>query len=661
MRSVTTEHIQTAYRKLKRLVYFDKTDLNLRLKLAEFECDAGFEENLLSISQVVNSDDPLQEPLFQQWLEKIDFRVVPKSLKNDFPPSENGIASESGKFISNVTSVKICCIDKVNYFFDGPIEIHLIAILWIMFEGFLLDAKLGDECFGSRLEDELSNPEHRSAGLFRKYHERYAKWRDSGIRKAEYLLTEEQTSVYILGLDIKEYYYHIRLDFSAIAKSIHEARLEKEEPPETEEMPSSLLRCLEAIISTYRKKILPFREITHRNLQNDVGIPIGLCSSQLLGNWYLRDFDREIKNLVRPAYYGRYVDDILLVVPANGEHQKKESPVASFMDQILVKTNILLKPQDKRYEIKVTRGLFLEQGKCILQYFDAKHSIAGLVKFQKKLEENGSDFLLLPVDEADNSLEDVAYDLLYEGSANKFRSVKAMAENRYELAKHLARQTILHVLTDDPPDYKISLGLQKFFKGKNAIEFSDLWERVFTFFVIANDLKSANDFLKNLRSEINRVRFKRMKSSNLDQNITSRLASNLRKHLDLCRAMSQTLGGALSELSDKKEALVFRRGNLIRHHFVRLPLINYTSYPGPLTTRSVEDKVDVDAKKLKWSPRYVNFDECLLLAESGDVNMNDQSPFEWACQLYKRINGFEVENIEWNSIFVNGEESDAEI
>ena len=655
MRPVSAEHIQTAYRKLKRLVYFDKTDLNLRLKLAEFESDANFEEKLLAIEQVVNSDDPLQEALFQQWLKEIDFRVVPKSLKT----SENRNANNSGKFISNVTSAKIFCIDKVNYFFDGPIEIHLIAIRWIMFEGYLLDAKLGNECFGSRLEDELSNPEDRSAGLFRKYHERYAKWRDSGIRKAQHLLTEEQTSVCILGLDIKEYYYHIQLDFNAIAKSVHDARLEEEEQAGTKDGPSSLLRCLEAIISTFRKKILPFRTNTHGNLQDDAGIPIGLCSSQLLGNWYLRDFDQAIMNLVRPAYYGRYVDDILLVVPANEDPQKNGPPVTEFINQIFLKTNILKNLKDDRYEIKVTPGLFLEQEKCILQYFDAKHSIAGLVKFQKKMEENGSNFLLLPVDEADNSLEDVAYDLLYDGSANKFRSVKAMAENRYELAKHLARQTILHVLTDDPPDCKISLGLQKFFKGKNAIEFSDLWERVFTFFIVSKDFESARVFAKNLQSEIRRVRFKEEPS--ISGRITQLLASNLKKHLDLCRAISEALGESLPELSDKKEALAFRCGNLIRHHFIRMPLINYTSFQDPLTNRLVKDMVDADTKKLKWSPRYVNFDECLLLANSGDVNLNDQSPFGWARSTYKAINRFEVENIEWNPILVNGEESDAEI
>ena len=74
-----------------------------------------------------------------------------------------------------------------------------------------------------------------------------------------------------------------------------------------------------------------------------------------------------------------------------------------------------------------------------------------------------------------------------------------------------------------------------------------------------------------------------------------------------------------------------------------------------------KDIVDVDAEKLKWPPRYVNFDECLLFANSGCVPLKDQSAFEWACRTYKVINRFEVENIQWDSILVNGEESDDEI
>jgi hypothetical protein len=650
---IKAEHIRTAYRKLKRLVYYDKTNLNLRQRLANFECDPNFNKKLLAVKKIVNSDDPLHEKSFKNHLNEISFRVVPKSLGKD-ESSRSGNPDSEGKFISNVTSTKFFEVARVNYFFDGPVELHLIAVLWIMFEGRVLDAQLGEECYGSRLEDVLGNPKDHSGGLFRKYHELYARWRDSGIRKAKQLLTEERTSVCILGLDVQEYYYYIRLDFNAIALLIHEAVLEEGDQPESVAVPSNMLRCIEAICVAYRKKIAPLLQLTHNHVPLDAGIPIGLCSSPLLANWYLRDFDNAVKTQVRPAYYGRYVDDILLVVPTPEDPSKAGSPVANFMDRILVHAGILHVPKNDRYEITKPGNLFLQQSKCILQYFDAKHSIAGLEKFQKKLEENGSDFLLMPVDEADNSLEDVAYELLYEGSVNKFRSVKGMAENRYELAKHLARQTILHLLTDDPPDPKISLGLRQFFKGKNAIEFHDLWERVFTFFLIANDPKAEKAFTKHLQSEIQRVRFKDKPA------ITEHLVNNLEAHLTLCLAMSGALGEPEMPLFENDQTTAkesFRRANLIRHHFVRMPLLNYTSYSGPLTTRSVEKMVEADHDKLGLSPRYVNFDECLLLANSRDVKLNKKTAFQWAKDIYKVINKREVEGIEWDSISVSKEES----
>lgn len=43
------------------------------------------------------------------------------------------------------------------------------------------------------------------------------------------------------------------------------------------------------------------------------GIPIGFTSSAILSNWYLMGFDKDIKSKINPSYYGRYVDDILLV------------------------------------------------------------------------------------------------------------------------------------------------------------------------------------------------------------------------------------------------------------------------------------------------------------------------------------------------------------
>lgn len=480
---INHEQIVTAYRKLKSYVYYDKTDLRLRKRLAVFECASDFDASLEKVLAVANSDQPSHHKYFRAWLKEIDYRVVPKKIKwgnND--SGSDGTAN--GKFITNVTSTSKIEVEKVNYFFDGPIELHLIAVLWIMQEGRFLDAQLGHECCGSRLVSNLHDESENSLGLFLKYHEQYSKWRDTGIRKAKQLLIEDRTNVAILGLDIQEYFYRIRLDFKAVEIAIFEQQREEDSEVDEPLQYSSLLRCIEEICSTYRRIISSALALTHDNLaESDTGLPIGICSSLVLANWYLRDFDDLLKQEIRPAYYGRYVDDILIVIPAARDPQKVNgSPVAAFMDEILVKTGLVRKPEDNRYEISARSGLYLQQEKCILQYFDAKHSIAGLEKFQKKLEQNGSDFVLMPVDEADNSLEDVAYEIMYEGSVNKFRSIKGMAENRYELAKHLARQTILHLLTDDRPDPAVSLGLRKFFKGKNSIEFHDLWERVFTFF-----------------------------------------------------------------------------------------------------------------------------------------------------------------------------------
>jgi hypothetical protein len=655
---IEKEDVNTAYRKLKRMVYYDKTNLRLRHQLADFEGSTRFTDRLLAVGKVVNSDDPLKERSFKRWLSEIEFRVVPKSFEKKVS-SQYADSDTGGKFITNVTSAKVFSVERVNYFFDGPVELHLIAVLWIMFEGRVLDSQLGPECYGSRLEAGLESPHEQSAVLFRKYHELYARWRDSGIRIAKQLLSEEHKNVCILGLDVQEYYYHIRLDYSSIAQSIHEALVKGNDLFHSDITPSNLLRCLEAICVTYRHKIRPLFQISHRNVSPDVGIPIGLCSSPLLANWYLRRFDEAVMTLVRPAYYGRYVDDVLLVIPTPEDPSDGESPIAAFINRILVQSGILQVVGDDRYQIVVPGGLFLQREKCILQYFDAKHSIAGLQKFQKKLEENGSEFWLMPVDEADTSLEDVAYDILYEGSINKFRSVKAVSENRFELAKHMARQTILHLLTDDPPDPRTIIGIRQFFKGKNAIEYHDLWEPVLTFLLMAQGSKASSAFIRYLNSEIKRVQFRS------NPIITERLVVNLKTHLVLCQSMSAGLIESVVRSPEDEvhlAASLFRSANLIRHHFVRLPLLNYTSYDGSLIARSIKTPVDLDDDKLRLSPRDVHFDECLLSAMNGDFKLKGQNPLQWARGIFKAINGREVQDIDWAPIEPEKEdESDGQV
>lgn len=638
---VSVAQVDIAYRKLKSLVYYDKTDLRLRARLAAFECEKSFAANLKAVHKVVNADQPAAAPQFRRWLKDIGFRLAPKKLG---PGSQErpGDMLAQGRFITNVTTAPTIDVESVNYFFDGPIELHLIAVLWIMLEGRNIDAMLGTECCGSRLSGNLQDDDDVSIALFTKYHEQYARWRDTGIRCAKQLLVEDRRNVAILGLDVQEYYYRINIDFdevrSALKRTAGVVGFYVDEP-------YPLLHCIESIGVAYRSCIAALLYKTHGTISGDViGLPIGLCSSPVLANWYLLGFDSAVMNTVRPAYYGRYVDDILLVVPLPGNPAAGGgNPVAAFIHEVLVHTEILSDAGEGAYAICARPGLQLQQSKCILQYFDARHSIAGLEKFQKKLEESGSDFLLLPVDEADNSMEDVAYELLYEGSVNKFRSVKGISENRFELAKHLARQTILHLLTDDAPDRKVSRGLQKFFKGRSAIEFFDLWERVFTLLGIAHDQQTLKAFRKQLSAEILRVRAGH-------KEVERQIISDLQTHFMLSIAMAEAVCAediGLSDLVDGVHSETLRRANLLRHHFVRRPLLNFTSYTGPLSARAPSAKVKIDQRKIKYSPRFVNFDECMLLAYSGDIALRGKSPFDVAAELFEHINRRVVTGVHW--------------
>src|SRR5690606_20301969 len=50
---------------------------------------------------------------------------------------------------------------------------------------------------------------------------------------------------------------------------------------------------------------------------NHVGIPIGLSASKIIANLVLAKFDKKVEEELSPAYYGRYVDDIFIVLNDN--------------------------------------------------------------------------------------------------------------------------------------------------------------------------------------------------------------------------------------------------------------------------------------------------------------------------------------------------------
>lgn len=636
------DRVKVAYKKLKQMVYYDKHPLTLRKRLAEFECEGDLDDRLRMVTKVVEAEAPHKNAEFTAWLAEIRFDVIPKGVQA--PPK---IDDAQGSYLTNLTSAPVHKVSKVNYMFDGPVELHLLSVLWLMIEGPEYDHTLSEHCWGSRLYKSVGDDEDHSASLFKKYHEVYAKWRDSGIQKARELLSKEGQSVCVVGLDVQEYYYRIEIDWESLRHQIKRpvpSNLLEAFCMEREIVGAKLFRCIEEVCKSYREKLSPMLAVTHPDLpKRATCLPIGLCASPVIANWYLKEFDDAVLEKVRPAYYGRYVDDILLVVPMSKPPEETD-PIFSFMEQILIRTGILKwQTEEARFELTSRPGLFLQKKKCTLQFFDAAHSTAGLEKFQKQIEENASDFALLPVDGDDSPVAQVAYDLLYDGSVNKFRSVKAVAENRWELAGHLAKQTQLHLMTEGAVDRDLKDELFRFFKGRNAIDYWDMWERVISFLVVAGDPKGAEQFRKAMRSECMKVKYRAVDSdaASNGREISVALKETLANHLDLCMELSLAVTGQGSDAATQ----LWRDSNLIRHHLVAIPLLNYTGYGGNLASPIDAIGLAIDQQKAENSPRFVHFDECLGFVDSGCVRPTKKDGVTLAKELYKLFHRSEFEGV----------------
>ncbi len=118
--------------------------------------------------------------------------------------------------------------------------------------------------------------------------------------------------VVVVTMDLRRFYHNVNPRFIQreeflTANSIH---LSSQDRALTE----LLLRAVDAwYASTPDHKERP-----------EGAIPVGLSASKVIANVLLADFDRQIVKHVRPIYYGRYVDDIILAVklkraPLDGE------------------------------------------------------------------------------------------------------------------------------------------------------------------------------------------------------------------------------------------------------------------------------------------------------------------------------------------------------
>ena len=634
-------NIENAYRKLKSYVYYDNFSLLLRQQIAEYESEADFELKLQRFIDFIN--DPFSETgkvYFNALCARIDYWTLPKKFSRD-DLGEDFI-------LTNKFTRDFYLVEKVNYFIKAPIEIHLISMLWILNEGFTLANLYSKNNYAYALEfDRDKNEIVDGLRLFKPYFEQYQRWRDQAIDTALQFV-EKETDVVILGLDIKEYFYNIQLN--------------KERRESLETVIKKHLKKKKSDSLVFTSLLFDIHDCYVSKLPGKFSdnklIPIGILSSGIIANWFLTDFDSAIIEKLSPAFYGRYVDDILIVlpntkikdVPKAGSDSK--TPLEYLFQRLFVARSILNKVEDNSntkpevvYNWVGNESIKIQKEKVSVYAFEGKESKAVLDKFKQNIQKNSSAFWFLPdEDGTSDDFDESVYELTYSDTINKLRSVKEIKQNKYGASVFLAKKIKISLMSENKrndDDEKTKKQILTFFKGRMNLEFSSIWEKALTYFVVNNEKEAFGSFFRETIYTLDKIEY-RDEQGKIDKKTTSEIKSSLFEYLMNCVALSLSLNPSFNNLKlpvrlkstsfhsyqdvyDNQLSKIIqelRKTNLIRHNYVTIPLLNFTHYSdktnSSLINPDVIGKLTLDELawgelKTKFAPRYVYIFEFIHL------------------------------------------------
>ena len=312
------EYTQIAYKKLKNSVFYDKTAAVTRNQIVYFERDAVDKK----LNKIAYNIENLSESDWQDYQKKIlnsiKVLILPKKINKN---------KNTSNFIINKNTENKIKIDEFQYFIDMCVEGHILGVLWIILFGRYLDNKktMYKHSYGNRLRSTLFDDNKEVSfypGLFEPYFSQYTTWRDTGIDIAQREI-KEGNNVIILTMDFKRFYYSVsytKNEFDEIFNNIKRNNF----PIDLDNGLEVLNRLHSFVYSVIEKYSAKLRSVSSKEEElwdcgiceesNSINVlPIGFLPSNILANYRLNIFDQHIITRWNPLYYGRYVDDIIIV------------------------------------------------------------------------------------------------------------------------------------------------------------------------------------------------------------------------------------------------------------------------------------------------------------------------------------------------------------
>jgi hypothetical protein len=179
------------------------------------------------------------------------------------------------------------------------LDLHVLSTLWMLEVGHRFDAQLTVCAYGNRLRRNQDGKDINpySLGTFKPYLKPFRDWRDKGIQAMRTALDADKKIV-ALTADVSSFYHELNPGFMLDPAFVAGVMGLELSAPQAK-LHRLFIQALQAwAAATPLKK----------------GLPVGLPASAVVANVALVELDRMVEQQLAPLYYGRYVDDILLVM-----------------------------------------------------------------------------------------------------------------------------------------------------------------------------------------------------------------------------------------------------------------------------------------------------------------------------------------------------------
>lgn len=630
--------VEGTYKKLKTYYYYDKTLLHIKRNIIEFEASDNFKNRLLVLAEKLYEEDM---EYFKALIEKVDTVILPKTF----------VDKEDSKIVKGTVN-KNKKISRINFSIDAPVEILILDMLWGLFIKKIYMTLYGEftNSYAGKFKKGLFNSDNdlingidfKSNRCFQPYFQCYSDWRNNALNSV--MEKCKQETIVMLSLDIKSFYYSVRFNFEELDVIFKEDERYKELYFYT--------KVVKEIYQKYTKLVRRYKKGIGNNI-NECILPIGLISPIIVREILLNSIDNNIVNNLQPCYYGRYVDDMLLVVNFK---EYEHLNIDKIIYDLLVNNGIIRKCRSGvEYEFVQRPSLKLQSEKINCFLFERGKDNILIDVYYKQIKKNSSEANLLPdVDVLSESFNNHAYEASSGDSTGRIRNLSFLESNNYKSTLFITG--LKRILKNTSYDKRKIDGyltdIMKFYSGSQAIEFSNTWRTIFELMIMCNDKIRANEFYCTIKNEVDNLSLEYIDESEIflakKDVVLHKLQKTLIRKLDIAISLAIALDFNIGRLKRHKElAKKTRHSNMLNHSMVSFPLINYSTnesideislinmdLANVLSDVSLRKKLfKLDSEKLRWTPRFIHLEElyyCTFYFNVGgglSLVRNDYSKF----------------------------------